>query len=87
VRNRAKLEGCMALGYMYDEALGFMTKYLALYLHMKCQIWDANEEEVDAREVLSGNGVVKMLSSTEMEMIHEYVISNSMVTKALYKYY
>jgi hypothetical protein len=25
VRNKAKLEACMALGYMYDEALGFCT--------------------------------------------------------------
>jgi hypothetical protein len=29
VRNKAKFEGCMALGYMYDETLGFTTKYLA----------------------------------------------------------
>jgi hypothetical protein len=25
VRNRARLEVCMAFGYMYDEALGFHT--------------------------------------------------------------
>jgi hypothetical protein len=25
VRNRARLETCMAFGYMYEEALGFCT--------------------------------------------------------------
>ncbi len=36
VRNKAKLEACMALGYMYDEALGFCMKYFALYPHTRC---------------------------------------------------
>jgi hypothetical protein len=48
VRNRTKLESCMALGYMCDEALGFTIEYFALYLHTTHQIRDANEEEVDA---------------------------------------
>jgi hypothetical protein len=47
VRKKTKLKGCMASGYMYDEALGFTTEYLALYLHSTHHIWDANEEEVD----------------------------------------
>jgi hypothetical protein len=54
----------------------FTTKYVALYPHTKHQISDANEEEEDVGEVLSGNGVLKMLSSLEMEIIYEYVISN-----------
>jgi len=33
VRNRAKPEGCMAMGYMYDEALGFCTKYFSYYMN------------------------------------------------------
>jgi hypothetical protein len=31
VRNKAKPKGCIALGYMYDEALGFCIEYFALY--------------------------------------------------------
>jgi hypothetical protein len=55
---------------MYNEALGFVIEYLALYPHTRCRIWDANEKETNVRENLSGNGVVKMLSSMEMEMTH-----------------
>jgi len=71
---------------MYDKALGFTTEYLALYPHTRNQIWDV-DKEVDVGEVLSGNGVVKMLFSLEMETIHEYVISNYVPTKAFYKYH
>jgi hypothetical protein len=42
----------MASGYMYDETLGFYTKYFALYLHMCCRMWDTNEKEANIGEVL-----------------------------------
>jgi len=77
----------MASGNMYNKALGFTIEYLALYPHTMDQIWDVNKEEVDVGEVLSGNGVVKMLSSLEMETIHEYVISNYVPTVPFYKYH
>jgi len=60
MKNRAKPESCMALGYMCNDALEFVIEYLALYLHTRCQIWDANEEEANLGENLSGNGMVKM---------------------------
>jgi hypothetical protein len=77
----------MASRYMYDKALGFTIEYLALYPHTRNRIWDVDKEEADVGEVLSVNGVVKMLSSLEMEIIHEYVISNYMPTEAFYKYH
>ncbi len=55
VRNRARPKAYMAFGYIYDEALGFYTKYFALYLHTCCCMWDINEEEVDIDEVLEGH--------------------------------
>ncbi len=33
VHNKVKPKGCMAMGYMYDEPLGFGTKYFMLYKH------------------------------------------------------
>jgi hypothetical protein len=72
---------------MYDEALGFTTKYLALYPHTRRWIWDANKEEVDVGEVLSGNGALKMLSSMKMGTIHEHVITNFVAIKSLCKYF
>jgi hypothetical protein len=35
VCNKVKPEGCMAMGYMYDEALGFCTKYFSLQTHIE----------------------------------------------------
>jgi hypothetical protein len=87
MKNKAKPETCMALGYMYDEALGFCMNYFALYPHTRRHIWDANEEEANVGEVLVGSGKLKRLSTIEMECIHEHVITNAMATKALYRYY
>jgi len=52
VKNRVRPKACMAFGYMYDEILGFYTKYFALYLHMCCHMWDTNEKERNIDEVL-----------------------------------
>jgi hypothetical protein len=52
VKNKVKPKACMAFGYMYDETLGFYTKYFALYLHMCYRMWDTNEKEANIGEVL-----------------------------------
>jgi hypothetical protein len=44
VHNKENPEGCIAFGYMYDEALGFCTKYFRWYLHNRHQMWVAKEE-------------------------------------------
>ncbi len=87
MRNKAKLEGCIASSYMYDKELGFCTKYFALYLHTTHHIWDANEEEADVGELLSRNKALKWLSPMEMETIHSYVSANFVAAKTLYKYF
>jgi hypothetical protein len=86
VRNRARLEACMASSYMYDEALGFCTKYFALYPHTHRRMWDVNEKEADIGEVLEGHVQFKRLNAMELEAIHEHVITNFVVTNALYMY-
>ncbi len=53
-------------------------------MHTIHRIWDANEEEADVGELLSGNGALKWLSPMEMETIHSYVIAKYVATKALY---
>jgi len=40
VRNKAKPKGSMAMGYMYDEALGFCMGYFSLYEHTRRRVWD-----------------------------------------------
>ncbi len=85
MKNKAKPEGCMALGYMYDEELNFTTKYLTLYPHTTCCIWDVNED-VDVGHVLIRSGKLKNLSYIEVQIIHKHVLSNSITTKELHKY-
>jgi hypothetical protein len=40
-------------------------------------MWDANKEKVDCEEVLVGCGKIKRLTQEEIQLIHEYVITNS----------
>jgi hypothetical protein len=79
VRNRARLEACMASRYMYDEALGFCTKYFALYLNMCPHMWDVNEEDADIGEVLEGHaGASKILFTY---LLPCFLLENKKTTK------
>ncbi len=70
---QANLEGCIASRYMYDEVLGFRTEYFAWYPHIRRQMWDAKEEEIDAGEILIGKEKRKKLTIEELKAIHEYI--------------
>jgi hypothetical protein len=84
VHNKANLEGCIAFGYMYDEALGFCTRYFKWYPHIRHWMWAA-EEEVNIGEVLVGKGKHKKLAVEKLKAIHEYVIINSTTTEVAYR--
>ncbi len=86
MRNRARLEACMAFGYMYHKVIGFYIKYSALYLHTYHHMWDANEKEVDIGEVLEGHAQFKRLNAMELEAIHEHVITNFVAIDSLYTF-
>ncbi len=58
---------------MYDEALGFCTEYFAWYPHIRRQMWDAKEEEIDVGEILIGKEKHKKLTIEELKAIHEYI--------------
>lgn len=77
VRNRSKPEGSMAMGYTWDASLGFITEYLDLYPHTRRRMWDPNEEEMVAGEVLQGAARTKTLTTEEQSAIHDYVLHNS----------
>ena len=83
VRDKSKPEAGMATGYMIDESLGFCTEYFELYEHAKSRVWDAEEELKDSGECLLGRPLVKHLTDTELEQIHEYVITHSIHTEGL----
>ena len=83
VRNRSKPEGSMAMGYTWDASLGFITEYLDLYPHTRRRMWDANEEEMVAGEVLQGAATTKTLTGVEQSAIHDYVLHNYEATQDL----
>jgi hypothetical protein len=83
VRNRSKPEGSMAMGYTWDASLGFITEYLDLYPHTRRRMWDPNEEEMVAGEVLQGAARTKTLTTVEQNAIHDYVLHNSEATQEL----
>ena len=86
VRNRAKPEGSMAMGYSWDASLGFITEFLDLYPHTRRRMWDPNEEEMVAREVLQGAASTKTLTGVEQSAIHDYVLHNYEATQELLRY-
>jgi hypothetical protein len=54
VRNMSQLERSMVEGYVLDETMGFVTKYLQEFQHVSKRIWDVEEEEGMVIEVLEG---------------------------------
>jgi hypothetical protein len=83
VRNKSKPEGSMAVGYAYDDALGFCTKYLQDFEHTSRRTWDADKEDRDTKEVLEGSGTDVVFSDSELFNIHDYVIHNEECTSEL----
>jgi len=49
-------------------------------------MWDVNEKEANIGEVLEGHVQFKRLNAMELEAIPEHVITNFVVTNALYMY-
>ncbi len=48
----AKLEGSMAKGYIFDEALGLCIEYKQCFRAMRCCVWDSNKKKGVIREIL-----------------------------------
>ena len=77
VRTRAKPEGSMSKGYSMQEAMGFCTKYMKDFKNVNRRVWDDDEDERVAGEVLEGNGRRFKLSHKERSAIHAYVLQNT----------
>jgi hypothetical protein len=77
VCNRARLEASMALGYVLDETLGFVTKYMQMCTHVRRRVWDADEEEGVYGEVLEGSGSKFRLLPSARDLAHHYVLTNA----------
>lgn len=56
VMTRYRPEASMALGFIAEESLGFLTEYMAAVQHVKTRIWQTEEDEGVVGEVLQGKG-------------------------------
>ncbi|KAL3698153.1 hypothetical protein R1sor_012229 [Riccia sorocarpa] len=87
VRSKARPEGCMAEGYITEEALGFITEYMEEFVPIKTRVWDAEEEEGVSGEVLQERGKVRHLAEWEWNLAHKYVLQNSRCMQFLVREY
>jgi hypothetical protein len=76
VQNMCKLEGKMAEGYIFYEALGFYTKYMEAFTTTKIRVWDVSGEEGVAKEVLEGMPKARELNMDLQNIAHLYVCEN-----------
>ncbi len=66
----------MAKGYIWDECLSFIIKYLQRFEVVQRRIWDAKEEKGDVGEVLEGVEQKIMMTRTLRDLTHQYVLTN-----------
>ena len=77
IRNLAKPESSIARGYEVEEALGFITKYMANYNIMSQRVWDNEEEPTMVDEILEGKKKSRDLSEDLWNAMHEFVLDNT----------
>ena len=77
VRNLAKPEGSIAQGYQTEQALEFITEYMAEYKLTSRRVWDDERESTMVDEILEGKGKLKVLSEELQSAMHEFVLDNA----------
>jgi len=82
VRNLAKPEGSIAQGYQVEEALGFITEYMADYRPTSRRVWDDKEDPTMTDEILEGKGRPRILFEQLKEWLHAFVCDNAIVLEA-----
>jgi hypothetical protein len=74
----------MAEGYLKDECLGLMTKYLQKFDVVYQQVWDPDEEYGDAEEVLEGVGTPYIMTAELHDIAHQYMLCNISAMQPMY---
>jgi Domain of unknown function (DUF4218) len=77
VRTYYRPEASMALGYIKDETLGYLTEYMAGYQHVRTRVWHSEEDDGVIGEVLEGGYTQLHLTTRIRDLAHEYVLRNT----------
>ena len=76
VRNMARPEASMVEGYIKDECIGFITKYLQRFDIVHMRVWDVDKEYRVVEETLEDARKPYVLSSALRDIAHKYVLQN-----------
>jgi hypothetical protein len=76
VHNMVMPKVSMVEWYIWDECLGFITKYLQRFEVVQRRIWDVNEEEGDVIEMHEGAGAKFLMCPSLRDLAHQYVLNN-----------
>lgn len=77
VRTYYRPEASMALGYIKDETLGYLTQYMTGYEHVRTRVWHSEEDDGVVGEVLEGGCTQVRVSGRARDLAHEYVLQNT----------
>ncbi len=69
-------QASMIEGYIQNECLSFVIKYLQRFETIQRHIWDVDEEEGDVSEVLEGTSTKSFMNSSSHDVAHQYVLAN-----------
>lgn len=84
VKNRSLPEGCIAEGYIVDEALGLCTEYLQGFPHTRRRVWDDEEEPGVLGIQLQGRGTPRRMGDGKLRVAHMHIITNSAALEPYY---
>jgi hypothetical protein len=76
VRNMVRPEASMAEGYIKEECIGFVTKYLQRFDIVQRQVWNMEEEYNDVEEALEGAGKPFFMTAALWDVAYKYVLRN-----------
>jgi len=74
---REKPKGIMSEGYSMKETMRFFTEYMKDFKNVNRCVWDDDEDERIAGELLEGNGSRFKLSHKEISVMHAYVLQST----------
>ena len=79
VCNKAQPEGSIAQGYMYEEAIGFVTKHFRLYPQSMRVLWDMNMDDIDNSEVPDRKPRTLTWLKSDILAIQKFIIERAQI--------
>jgi len=65
VRNLAKPEGSMSVGYELEDGTGYLTEYMKDYSATYTRVWDSEEDPTITDEILEGCEIPRTLTEVQ----------------------